>query len=70
MAGTGYCTCVNSFNVDLLTVMGVLAGLSALLFLMAAIDPSNEQRTSPVKTVDRDVVVPPRPRAEQSARGA
>ena len=50
---------VNSFNLDLLTVMGVLAGLSALLFLMAALDPTNEQRPVPAVQPDLDAAGAP-----------
>ncbi len=59
---------MNSFNVDLLTVLGVLAGLSALLFMMAALDPTNDRR--PAHRADRDLAVPQVPRTEQPARGA
>ena len=61
---------MNSFNADLLTVLGVLAGLSALLFMMAALDPTNERRPGPAHRADRDRVVPPVPRTEQPARRA
>jgi hypothetical protein len=35
----------NDLSVGLLTVVGVLAGLASLLFLLSALDPTNEQRT-------------------------
>ena len=42
----GYQRVVNTFHVDLLTVMGILAGIGALLFLMSALDPTTEPRPS------------------------
>lgn len=57
---------VNSFNVDLLTVMGVLAGLSALLFFMSALDPTNVQRQVASHPVDLDVATPPMSLGEQA----
>lgn len=37
---------VNTFY-DLLTVTGVVAGIGALLFLMSALDPTNDGRPNP-----------------------
>ncbi len=34
----------NDLSVGLLTVLGVLAGMASLLFLMSALDPTNEHR--------------------------
>ena len=42
----------NDLSVGLLTVIGVLAGLVALLVLLSALDPTNERRTPP--RVDRN----------------
>ena len=70
MGGEGYLWAVNSFNADLLTVMGVLAGLSALLFLMAALDPTTERRPVNSQPAEHDGVAPPIVLAEQPARSA
>ena len=45
---------MNTFNLDLLTVVGVLAGIGALRFLMSALDPTNDGRRSPSHKGTRD----------------
>ena len=36
----------NDLSVGLLTVIGVRVGMATLLFLMSALDPTNEQRST------------------------
>lgn len=44
---TGSGAVVNDLAGGLLTVFGVLAGIAALLYLLAALDPTNVRRKSP-----------------------
>ncbi len=43
----------NSLSVGLLVVIGVLAGMAALLILMSALDPTSERRTPVRATRER-----------------
>ena len=47
----------NDLSVGLLVVLGVLAGIGALLVLMSRLDPTSQQRPAPAH---RAVRVPPR----------
>jgi hypothetical protein len=49
---------MKDFSVALLTVLGVLAGVGVLLFLMTAVDPTNDQRKSPSHKAPRRAVTP------------
>ena len=63
---------MNTFNLDLLTVVGVLAGIGALLFLMSALDPTNDRRRNPSHkgTRDRTGLAARAPVTKQPARRA
>ncbi|WP_210648818.1 hypothetical protein [Nocardioides sp. SYSU D00065] len=43
----------NDLDTGLLTVLGVLAGIAALLFLLAAMDPTNLRRPKPAHRAAR-----------------
>lgn len=63
---------MNTFHLDLLTVVGVLAGIGTLLFLMSALDPTNDRRRSPSHkgTRDRTDLAARAPVTKQPARRA
>lgn len=58
---------MNDFNVDLLTILGVLAALSALLFLMSALDPTNQRRPGTTQQPRPDTAAAPVPLADMAA---
>lgn len=49
---------MNDFSMALLTVLGVLGGVGALLFLMTAVDPTTDPRKSPAHKARRRPVTP------------
>lgn len=55
---SGYTPDVNDFNVDLLTVVGVLVGLSTLLFLLSAMDPTTQRLPRTIQQPHRETATP------------